>query len=145
MHTPAVQMDGAKHLLGLTEDEVLELIESGALSFAWNAALSGAGRRMVVVLRASIDFYRETLGAKRHELTDAQAFRLLLPPGHSKPFLSNGEIQRALNCGSEHVLNLFDAGELKKLPGSSIGRGPSGEALATLESFRRFIERRRLP
>ena len=149
---PTVGMDGAKHLLDASEDEVMGYIEEGLLSHAWNIGL-GHERKEPRILRAAIDaflYWSENpkrgrgLPATAHT-SDAAVLKLLLPPGHTKPFLTNPELQRSLNCVSEHVLNLVESRELELLPGTSIRRGPDGAALVTTASFARFIKTRRLP
>lgn len=142
-HRPTVGMDGAKHLLDFNEDLILSLISDRTLSFAWHIGL-GFERREVRILRVSIDHYIAH-GSKPHALTEAQALALLLPPAHAKPFLTNGEVQRALNCTSDHVLHLVEAGDLALMPGTQYGRGPAGSALITVPSFQNFITARRLP
>ena len=140
-HRPTVGMDGAKHLLDLSEDEVIALIEEGKLSYAWNIGL-GEDRREIRILRQSIDaFWEQPRGTP---IPESQAFKLLLPPGHDKPYLTNPQLQRALNCVSDHVLHLVAARELTLQPKTDYGRGPNGAALITVVSFRMFLNSRRL-
>jgi hypothetical protein len=56
LHRPTVGLDGAKHLLDLNEDYIIDLIADRALSHAWNIGL-GDERREIRLLRASIDHY----------------------------------------------------------------------------------------
>lgn len=149
---PTLGMDGAKHLLDLSEDEVISLIDQGLLSHAWNIGLGA--RREIRLLRRCIDAYaawcanprtgRRGLPDTGSIANDAVIHLSLLPPGHDKPFLTNGQIQRALNCVSDHVLNLIAAKELAQLPDTKFGRGPAGSALVTLASFQQFLKSRRL-
>ncbi len=161
---PTMGLDGAKHLLDLNEDYILDLVADRALSFAWNIGL-GEERRELRLLRASIDHYMAH-GSKPHALTEDQAFALLLPPGFSltpgfsqvirpaptsetvstvsRPYLTNGEIQRSLNCVSDHVLHLVESKDLKLQPKTDYRRGPNGSALITVASFERFLKSRRL-
>lgn len=144
---PTVGMDGAKHLLDLSEDEILALLEDGRILFAWNIGL-GEDRREVRILRHSLDDYLARLtcppNQARPQLSEDAARKLLLPPGHDKPFLTNGQIQRALNCVSDHVLHLVDAKALTLQPGTKYMRGPNGSALVTVASFGQFLTARRL-
>ena len=144
-----VGMEGAKHLLDLGEDEILELIEEGRIAFAWNIGLGE--RREVRILRKSIDSYlseRDGCNADRNIVdtvpTDEQALRMILPPGHQGPFLTNGQVQRSLNCVSDHVLHLVEAGALALVPKTTYRRGPAGAALVTVDSFTKFIRARRM-
>ena len=102
-------------------------------------------------------------GSKPHNLTEHEAFALLLPPGWrlpkscgetvtfmagtvaERPYLTNGEIQRSLNCVSDHVLHLIESKDLTQQPKTDYRRGPNGSALVTVASFHRFIKSRRLP
>ena len=143
---PTVGLDGAKHLLDLNEDYILDLCADRALSYSWNIGL-GKERRELRILRASIDHYIQQ-GSKPHTLAEPDAFDRLLPPGFpaaQRTWLTNGELQRALNCVSDHVLHLVEAKELQLLPRTDYRRGPNGSALITLASFRTFLQKRRLP
>jgi hypothetical protein len=144
-HRPTVGMEGAKHLMDCGEDQVLELIETGEISHAWNIGL-GADRREVRILRTAIDRYLQLpAGARaKSELSEQAVRSLLLPPAHRKPFLTNPEIQRSLNCVSAHVLNLVEAGELELQVGTGYRTGPTGTALVTVQSFERFLQNRRM-
>ena len=80
---PTVCLGGAKHLLDLNEDYILDLCADRALSFSWNIGL-GEERREVRILRASID-HDILHGSKPHNPTEHEAFALLLPPGWRLP------------------------------------------------------------
>jgi len=148
---PTVGLDGAKHILDLNEDYILDLVADRALSFAWNIGL-GEERREIRILRASIDHYIAH-GSKPHALTEPEAIALMLPPAFqfkalqsiSRPYLTNGEIQRSLNCVSDHVLHLIESKALTLQPKTCYSRGPNGSALVTVSSFARFLKSRRLP
>jgi hypothetical protein len=150
-HGPSVCLRGARYLLGLNEDYILGLIADRALSFAWNVALrplaarprARQARREVRILVASIHHYIAH-GSKPHDLAEPAAVKLLLPPGHEKPFLTTGELQRALNCVNDHILHLVEAGALQLQPNTTYRRGPNGSALVTLASFQTFLKHRRL-
>lgn len=153
---PTLGMDGAKHLLDLSEDEILALIDEGLITHAWNIATPSAEKREVRILRQALDAYvtwneNPKLVPARPGVpitanyTDALIFSFLLPPSHVKPFLTNGELQRSLNCVSDHVLNLIDSRALELQPGTKYTRGPNGCALVTVTSFERFLKQRRLP
>ena len=142
---PTAGMESAKRDLDLNEDYILSLIADHSLSYAWDVGL-GKDRRMVRILGASIEHF-VAHGSKPHALTEDAAFALLLPPGLApdRPYLTNGQIQRALNCVSDHVLHLIDAKDLTLQPKTDYKRGPNGSALITITSFQRFLKSRRLP
>jgi hypothetical protein len=143
-HRPTVGIEGAKHLVDVSEDELLALIEDGRVSHAWHIGL-GSLHREVRILRRSLDNYLARLdGAKVTDPTDFEALTLLLPPGHTKPFLTGTDIQRALNCVSTHVINLIEARALVLQPGTSWTTGPAGSPLVTVSSFAQFLKTRRL-
>lgn len=141
-YRPLVGMDGAKHLLDLNEDYILGLIHDRALSYAWDIGI-GVDRCCVRLLRASIDHYIQH-GSRPHPLTERQVLSLILPPGHTKPFLTNPEVQRGLNCVGDHVLHLLAAGRLALQPGTTYSRGPAGSALVSVPSFENFLRNARL-
>ena len=64
---PTVCLGGAKHLLDLNDDYILDLLADRTLSYSWNIGL-GEERREVRILRASIDHYMRH-GSKPHALT----------------------------------------------------------------------------
>ncbi|MEN6533051.1 MAG: hypothetical protein ABFD89_05270 [Bryobacteraceae bacterium] len=148
---PTCGLDGAKHVLDLNEDYILDLIAGKQIRFAWNIGL-GKDRREIRILRASIDHYMAH-GSKPDGLTEDAVFALLLPPGFQskldprhpdRTYLTNGEIQRSLNCVSDHVLHLVESGDLALEPKTDYGRGPNNAARITVVSFKAFLQSRRL-
>ena len=148
---PTAGIECARHLMDMDEDSIVRLIEGGELSHAWNIGL-GRTRSLCRILRASIDEYMAANGRpvdgggdlKPSRMTDAQVFNLLLPPGHSKPYLTGPELLAILNCSSSQLLALIAAKALKLERGCRIRKGRNGFPLVTVDSVRAFIERRRI-
>jgi hypothetical protein len=137
-------------LPGHDEDDILALIQEGALLWSWNIALrpkvSAAEYR---IWPDCITHYKATSGSRPYGQLAGQPKTIealvdqLVP---EKPFLWSTTIRLLLNCGPEHVTNLIDAKCLKCLPlttgGALYRRGPGGAACIKRESFIQFLKTR---
>ncbi len=88
------------------EDVVLDLIETGALQFAWDIALASE-RRAWRILPECIDHFDRTDGSRPFPLTEAKAYARVLEG--CGDLLTVREISNLLNCGPTHVANLIAA------------------------------------
>ena len=136
---PTVDLNGAMAILDRDALQVDDLLSSGLL-IAFNIAVERDARRELRFLCASLDHFKNT--GKAQGLEFATILRFLLP--HDKPILTNGEIQRALNCSSEIVIDLVNADELELVPKTTFRRGHGGEAVITAQSFSEFIGERQV-
>lgn len=155
-HAPLASMDVLQWALGRNADEVLTMIEAAPnhdrkLRWAWNIATPGAERREIRVLSASV---LEFIGAhpemvafkvngwdgfKARRAKDRDVWERILPPGHSKPYLTTPQVQRCLGCSEELVLDLVRAEQLRTFRATEFGRGRYGAALINNESLRCFL------
>lgn len=138
---PTMTVDTAKGILDCSEDEIIELIEVQGALVAWNIASPNADRRELRILTQSVADY---LAAGRspcyHSMLAPDAAVSDLVP--DRPFLRGTDIQRILNCGSTHVLNLVESKALALVPGTNYQRGPGGTPSITVDSFRHFLTSR---
>lgn len=138
---PMMDIAGVRGALGVSEHEVLELIEQGSgLSWAWDISTRAAQRREVRVLaRCVTDLQRDAVT----ELSFDDVVSIIF--GRSRPFLWGKEIFRAFNCTSDHVMNLVVEDSLQRLPDTDWRRGPGGSPCVAWASAVQFLKQRRLP
>lgn len=134
----------------LDEDDVLAAVLDHTLAPAFDLGLGG--RRDLRVLPSALDFYRQTLGSRRRRISERELLEELLRgqkpadqrPGNSEGWLAGEAVRLILNCGSTHLINLIDDGELAQMPGTSYRRGPNGSAQIPVASLKDFLKRRLL-
>ena len=132
-------------LPGHDEDDIKALWEDGTILYAWNIGLGTAVEARI--FPDCIEHYKLTRGKKAYLLTDDQVARELLRAMRvqHKPFAPVSAIRLLLNCSSTQVSNLIEAKLLKVQSGTTWTTGPNGSALVSVESFKTFLEQRRLP
>lgn len=144
LHRPLVDINFATALLGRGRKEVMALIETGEILWAWNLNLSLEMRPFVRIYAQSIADYLEKRPAPKidselqFELITRQIFQ-----GHSKT-INGVRLKRALGVGSDHVHHLWHAGLLRTAPGSRCYRGVGGSPVFELSSAVEFLSKRRL-
>jgi hypothetical protein len=133
------------------EDQVLSLVDTGALTWAWDLRHPDAKRRMIAVWRTSLMLYLEDpqrmgRGVTAAELRRSQAqhetevLQNLLP--RSRPEVRSTELMRMWSCSSTHIHDLIGAGCFDCVNGP--GRGPNGYARVTTASVTTFLRERRV-
>jgi hypothetical protein len=158
-----VDIAAVRAALGVNEDDVLNLIDEGHLAWAWDIATKQATKAEMRILARSVSAYQNAeqgLRGVSNEFTFEEVAAFVLG-GQHRPWLWGRELSRALNCSSEHVLNLVREGSLKLLPGhmvpngqrrtganrgnGEIGwrRGPGGSPCVAYESVLRFLKERK--
>ncbi len=138
----ATVCEARMRLPGHDENDILAMIEEGALPFAWDIALKpGRMAREFRIWPDCIEHYARTGGTRRYARSFESALHELLGR-HGKPFITSNQVRLQLNCGPTHVINLVDAGQLKQLPGTKYKTGPNGAALVMRESYIEFLRTR---
>jgi len=139
---PMITIEGARERLpGHDEDDILALIEEGAIEFAWNIGLGE--RREVRMLKRAVEFCAATGGARRLNWSDARVAAEVLK-GSDKPWIEGVRLKLLLNCSSTQVISLVEAKALAVMPGTSWDRGPGNSPQISTESFKRFLVTRRI-
>jgi hypothetical protein len=130
-------------LLDVSEPEqVLDLIDDGRISHAWDLRAARSAKRAIRVWSWSLCQYLE--GPKEWaDLPNADVFARLFPDCEG-PTIPAAEVARSWLVSSDHVLNLIRAGELRTIRGGVWRRGPHGSPQIQTESIVRFLDARRL-
>lgn len=96
----------------VNEDTILELIESGALPWAWNIAADPRdAKRLWRILPECLDHFDRTGGKDAFGWSQAKVLARITE-GHGDS-LSVRNIADILVCGPTHVANLIQAGALR--------------------------------
>ena len=137
---PLVPIEAAMVMLDRTEDEVLELLDTGELTWAWDIRSPDADRREIRIWRESLMGYfdRGSRGLKPAEPpSEPQVLAAVIP---TRPELRSTEIRRIFTCSSTHVLKLVRAGCLDGLNPPHVG--PNGFVRVRRASVIRFLQQR---
>ena len=138
-------MSAAKGVLDVSEDEIIAMIEERLALIAFDIATPKAKLRELRILTASVaEHLRDNPDCDpcyHTTICPDEAVRLVLPK-HDKPFFTGTELQRALNCGSDHIIALVESKALKLVPGTSYQPGPGGSPCITRASFEAFLNSR---
>ena len=143
---PMMPVAAAKGILDVSEDDVVELIEVNQALWAWNVAAPGVGRRELRLLTQGVARYQE-LSGRGTTVNDRgfswdQVQEFILGTGAAKPWITGVEVQRAIACGSTHVISLVESGSLELIPGTKYRRGPDGSPSIARDSFINFLRTR---
>lgn len=142
---PVMTMSAAKGVLDVSEDEIIAMIEERLALIAFDIATPKAKLRELRILTASVaEHLRDNPDndpCYHTTICPSEAVRLVLPK-HDKPFFTGTELQRALNCGSDHIIALVESKALKLVPGTSYQPGPGGSPCITRASFEAFLNSR---
>lgn len=120
-------------LLDMNEDQVLALVESGGLGWAWNIGRQGSRNREIRIYRGSILSF---LSGRRD---GAEAFPSIFP----NRVLRGPECQRFLSCSSTHLAQLVRDGAIRGEPGFR-GSGPTSAYRIHAEALVFFLKTRRI-
>ena len=134
---PLLPLRGVCSLVDKDENQVLELLESGEIAWAFDVALAqrrGRKRELRVLPSAVADY----LKGRTCEIDQPTVFGLLLPDG---PTIPANQIARILNVSVDHVYHLIDRKQIIASP--TRRRGPGGSALVPTTSFIKFLAERR--
>lgn len=124
---PVLTMEALTIITDSTEDEILNAIEEGLLSFAFDLRSRRARRRRCIRV------YGGT--ATSFDQVFAACF-----PGKGET-IDSARIARRLVCSSQHVLNLVSEGLIRRQPGRL---GPKESPRVYRASVAEFLEERRV-
>jgi hypothetical protein len=138
-----MSMSAVMWRLDLDEDDVLVLIDEGALLWAWDIAGKGAERRALRVLTESVE---DLVYSRKRPYTDDESewLRVASLVFSDKPVIVTCDLARSLNCGRQFAMNLVHARQFRLVPRSSIRRGPNGSAQIVTASAKEWLRKRRM-
>jgi hypothetical protein len=125
------------------ENEIIAMIEEGLLLWAFDVRTPRAKLPEPRVLTESVEHYLAGKAAyAAEEETEWQRVVSLIFP--EKPTISTWELQRTLNCGRQHAINLFYARQFRAARGTRIRRGPGGSPQVETASVAEWLWKRRM-
>lgn len=150
-HWPPLQR--AKTLIGLSRrplalEDVLTLIETRQIVWAWDIARPGANRPEIRIWRESLLGYLAHEGGAAPQnggLSLRQIIEAILPGpaalGPRSATVNGRELQRRFQCSRTHLAGLIADGELARVGPARPGISP----VILWQSVFEFLKRRRLP
>ncbi len=126
-------------LIDKPQRQVVQLTESGDLTFCWDVSLNPkrSRKRELRILPAAV---ADWMRGRPCSLTLEQVLQSLLP--HGDPEILSRDLVRVLNITGEHLFALARRKEI--MPCSRWHRGRGGCARFTAESFVQFLKRRQV-
>lgn len=137
---PLGSLDICAWELQTTRDNVIPMIDSGRLAWAWHMESLRSMRRCLRVWRESLMALK--LGVPQPDDTPDAVAANILPVG--RPWLSVQELHQRWMLSSGHLTDLIDQGELAVTSDSPWGRGAGNSPRITRESAAAFLRRRRV-
>jgi hypothetical protein len=131
-------------LPGHDEDDILHLIESGGIAFAWDisAADSDSDRhiREIRIYPPCVEHYLQCGGHRPFPRFDHQVITHLVNiVAEGKPFTTAEKFSLLLNCGTELIYRLIAQNRVRVLPNTTWRRGRGGSALLDAHSLKKFF------
>lgn len=144
LHRPLISLECSATLLNVSRDKAFELIESGDLLFAFDlSAKKGCRHPLIRVLSQSVADYLAARPAPK-DLPDVQTvIGQQIFPGHGAGITAFG-VSRQWSVDSDHVLNLWRAGELRLASGGKCRPGRNGSPRLDFGSVAEFMTERQL-
>ncbi|MGC8743360.1 MAG: hypothetical protein ACP5T0_05730 [Verrucomicrobiia bacterium] len=131
--------------LGVSEIQVMQMIEEGRLRWAFDLRRKTARRAFVLVMAQNLlDIQQEGSNPPlclndKNESDWNKALQLILP--HQKPLIKGSEIVRAFSISSQHMMNLVNDGALVAL---NARRGRTATPVITRDSVIKLLKERRI-
>lgn len=129
--------------LGVSEIQIMSMVEEGKLRWVWDMRRSSARRAFVLVLAQSILYAQTGRAGPDLPLSDEEGWEkvlgIVLP--HQKPLIKGSELVRAFSISSQHMMNLVNDGALVAL---NARRLRTSTPIITRESVVKFLKERRI-
>lgn len=148
---PLISLHTAADVLDKSHQQVLDLIEDGALLFAWDFGTGHSHRKAVRILAQSLIDYQRGQSASSLPAREqfAHAVSLIFPmsamirPGAVAKLRAHS-IAFQFGIKSDHFLELVDSGLLRVAASSPRRRGPGGSPYIEFSSVVEFLKKRRI-
>jgi hypothetical protein len=130
--------------LGLDRSEqVVELLEDGRISHAFDIRSRAATKREIRVFAPSLSEYSDgKTGLIDKE--DSEILSAIFSDCGDGPTVTASTVSKIFVSSPDHILNLARSGDLTVIHGSPWRTGPHGSPSLQLDSVMRFLARRRL-
>lgn len=139
-----MKLDTACGILSLDEDDIMELIQSGNLAWAWDVGLGKHRADVRVLAKCVRGYYTRRLDCGLAAAPMAEIIGRILAR-EKKPFIAATRMYGLLQIKGALTYDLLAAGELQTVKGSSAPRpGRGGSASITKESVVSFLTHRRI-
>lgn len=143
---PLVPLEACMVLCDRDEDDLVALVQSGDLAYAWDLRGAKAERRAELrIWRESVLAYLATApGGTPGEgsgPTEAEVIEQMLP--HNRDTLWSTELQRMFSASQTHVQGLIDDGLLQQAGERTQRRGVNARVRVSRESVIEFFKSRR--
>jgi hypothetical protein len=140
---PLMPISAVMTWLDLDEDDVLGLVEEGALPWAFDIASDSAQRRAIRVLAESVwDLTRKQTRSYGDEESEWKRVAGLIFP--AKETIVVCELARALNCCRGLARMMVQAKQFCLVPGSICRPGPGGSPQIVTASAAEWLRKRRV-
>jgi hypothetical protein len=144
LRRPLLHAETIKDVLDIKRNDLMAMIESGELAWAWDIGLSPRNQEVRILAHCLCERQFGPLagiGATKN-LALPEVLKLFLPQTRSQ--LRGRELQRLLGCTPDQLRKLSQAGELTKVEESLPTDGPLCSPHFTRESVVKFFARRRI-
>jgi len=141
LRRPLLDVRTAATVLDVSEETVLEELQQGRLRWAWDVSAAQNRRTFLRIWNRSLICYLKPELTQPAAL-DGVLLSVIPPRARVMGALSGVELQALFNTTGGHVLSLFEAGDLVKVPNSPHRRGRGGSPRATLASVTQFLTQR---
>ena len=135
---PLLPLRGVCSLVDKDEDEVLKLIESGEIAWAFDVALAqkrGRKRELRILPAAVADYLKR----RKCNLDWEAVCDLLRPDG---PTIRVNKLAQILNVSADHVYHCVERRQIIACP--SRRKGPGGSGRVATANFIKFLQKRRV-
>jgi hypothetical protein len=145
LRNPLWTPEAAQQCLEVKREQLVAMIQSGEIAWAWNIGRAGATRSELRILAACV-IERNVgiipqIGATRN-LKLAEVVNLILPA--MRPTLRGRELQKLFMCNPDTIRKLRLAGNLEMVPEVLDKHGPNSSPRYTRDSLVKFFARRRI-
>ena len=144
LRRPLWQAETAQECLDVSRAKLMQMIESGEISWAWNIGMGNTRQEIRILGHCVVELQTgpiNGIGSTRN-LKLPEVINLILPK--TRQTLRGRELQRLLLCNPDTIRKLHQAGDLEKVAETIAKVGPDSSPRFTRAGLIRFLEKRRL-
>jgi hypothetical protein len=133
---PTLALEACADFFDRDYDTLVADVENRVIKFAWDIAMTGAGRREIRIYAPSA--WAFCYQREMPKVTEDEVYRLILPLRD----LRSTELQRILACSHQHVHTLKEYFQVTREPRQA--DGPNSFTVFSRSSIETFLRNRRL-